>query len=114
MKIDHLFDVVITAADVRKTKRYSAPFKAALKKLGLKPEEAVMVGDRRSRDIEIPNQLGMKTVYAKYGNPRVKEGSYIGIKTFLKKRGAFSKVNDGKSGADVEIDDISELLKVFG
>ena len=114
LKIDHLFDVVITAADVRKKKKYAAPFKAALKALKVKPEEAVMVGDRMGRDIEIPNQLGMKTVYARYGNPRVKEGSYIGIKTFLKKQGAFSKVKEGKSGADLEIDDISELLRVFG
>lgn len=91
MKLDRYFDAVVTAADVRKKKTFEAPFKAALKKLKVKPEEAIMVGDRPERDIIPAKKLGMKTVFARYGNPKVK-----------------------RSGADWEIGSIVELIKVVG
>jgi len=96
MNIDRFFDVVITAADVRKKKMYAAPFKAALKQLKVKPEEAIMVGDRIERDIKPAKALGIKTCYARYG------AKYEKIKPVPK----------GKSGADFEIDNSKDLLKL--
>lgn len=62
MEMDGLFDVVVAFDDTGKKKPDEAPFKAALKALGVKPEEAVMVGDWYERDIEGAKKLGMKTV----------------------------------------------------
>ena len=90
MKIDKYFDVVITAADVRRQKPTVAPFHAALKALKVKPEEAIMVGDRPDRDIKGAKKAGIKTVFARYGNPKVK-----------------------KSGADYDIKRIDEVLKIL-
>jgi len=90
MNIDSFFDIIITAADVRKKKTSMAPFRAALKALKLKPEEALMVGDRIERDIRPAKALGIKTCYARYG--------------------ATKSIPKGKSGADFEIEDISELV----
>lgn len=86
MKIDKYFDTVILS----KPKTTSSPFKAALKKLKVKPEEAIMVGDRPERDIKGAKRLGIKTVFAKYGNPKIK-----------------------KSGADYDIKRIDDLLKIL-
>jgi len=92
MKMEDFFDVVITSGDVRKQKTSLTPFKAALKALNIKPEEAMMVGDRIPRDINTPKNLGIKTCYARYGD--------------------FRAPPKGKSGADFEINDIKEILKV--
>jgi putative hydrolase of the HAD superfamily len=90
MELDHFFDVVVTKADVRKQKTHTAPFKSALKQLNIKPEEAVMIGDRISRDVDTAKKLGIHTIYARYGdeNPPPK----------------------GKSGADAEINDIIDII----
>jgi len=88
LRIDHFFDVIVTSGDVRKKKNTFAPFRAALKKLKIKPEEALMVGDRIDRDIKMAGKLGIKTCYAAYGR--------------------VTKVKR-KSGADFEINDIDEL-----
>ena len=93
MKLDDFFEVVITKGDVRKQKTSPIPFKAALKKLNLKPEEAMMVGDRISRDINVAKKLGLNTIYARYGDENPPE--------------------KGKSGADYEINDVSEILDVI-
>ncbi len=42
-------------------------FKRALKKIGAKPEECVMIGDKPSIDIIPPKKLGMKTIRAMMG-----------------------------------------------
>jgi len=92
MGLDPFFDTVVTMADARKQKTYAAPFKVALKKLGILPEEAIMLGDRIARDVETAKKLGITTVYARYGDENPPE--------------------KGKSGADFEISDISEMLDV--
>lgn len=92
MKLDDFFDVVITKGDVRKQKTTFAPYKAALKKLKVKPEEALMVGDRIDRDIKMAKSLGIKTCYARYGD--------------------IEKVKKGKSEADFEIGDVKELIGI--
>jgi len=91
MKIDKFFNVILTKSDVKSQKPSSRIFNVALRKLKVNPEEAVMVGDRIDRDIKGAKALGIKTVFARYGNPKVKKG---------------------KSGADWEIGDIKELMKV--
>jgi len=92
LRIDEFFDVVVTAADVRKQKTSLAPFRAALKKLKVKPEEALMIGDRIKRDIKTAKNLGIKTCYARYGDLKPAER--------------------GESGADWEINDVRELVKL--
>jgi HAD superfamily hydrolase (TIGR02253 family) len=67
MKIQDFFDVVITFEDTNKRKPDKAPFQAALKKLNLKAEECLMVGDWPERDIKGAKSLGMQTAFAKYG-----------------------------------------------
>jgi len=91
LRIDQYFDVVVTSGDVRRRKNVATPFNHALKKLGVKPEEALMVGDRIARDIDTPKKLGIKTCYARYGD--------------------LKPVKKGKSGADFEINDIGELVE---
>ena len=73
IKLTNYFDVVVTFEDTKQLKPSTLPFKAALKKLKLKPEECLMVGDWPERDIKGAKTLGMKTCFAKYGNPRVKK-----------------------------------------
>ena len=89
MKINHLFDIVVTFDDTKEMKPSTKPFLVAFKKLRLKPRECLMVGDRPERDIKGAKKLGMITCFAKYGNPK-------------------SKSRD----ADYEINDIKELLEI--
>ncbi len=91
LRIDKFFDVVVTSGDVRKQKNNVAPFNSALRKLGVKPGEALMVGDRIERDVKTAKKMGIKTCYAAYG----RVGKRI------------------KSGADFEIDSIEGLLEVL-
>lgn len=67
MKLDDFFDVVVALEDTGRKKPSTLPFKAAIKKLNLKPNECLMVGDMPQRDIKGAKKLGMKTCFAKYG-----------------------------------------------
>ncbi len=88
LNMHHIFDVVVTFDDTRERKPHPAPFTLALNRLGVKPAEALMVGDWAERDIIGAKQVGMKTVFARYGD------------TF----------NTGISGGDYEANDIQELI----
>jgi putative hydrolase of the HAD superfamily len=88
MRLSNFFDVVVAMEDSKKQKPHERPFKIMLDKLKVKPEECLMVGDRPERDIEGAKKVGIKTCFAKYGNPA------------------------GKAKADYTIKDIRELLKV--
>jgi len=90
MKVNHLFDFVVTFDDTKEMKPSTMPFKVAFKKLKVKPKECLMVGDRPERDIKGAKKLGMLTCFAKYGNPKA------------------------KSNADYEINDIKELPEIVG
>lgn len=89
MKIGNFFDVVVTFEDTKHLKPSALPFEAALRKLDLKPGECLMVGDMPHRDMKGAKKLGLKTCFAKYGNPKIR-----------------------KSDADYEINDIKELLSI--
>jgi putative hydrolase of the HAD superfamily len=88
LNMHHIFDVVVTFDDTSERKPHPAPFTLALKKLGVKPGEALMVGDWAERDIIGAKQVGMRTVFARYGD------------TF----------NTEISGGDYEANDIQELI----
>jgi len=90
LRLLHIFDHVITLEDTGKRKPHPAPFQRALSLLGMEPSEVLMVGDWAERDIVGAAQLGMRTVFARYGN-------------------RFGTV---ESGADYEIDDICEVLEI--
>jgi HAD superfamily hydrolase (TIGR01662 family) len=60
------FDVVITSVDMGCNKPEKKIFLTALKRLGVKPEEAIMVGDRIKTDIAGGNRIGMKTILLKW------------------------------------------------
>ena len=90
MKINHLFDAVVTFDDTKEMKPSTMPFRFAFRKLKVKPRECLMVGDRPERDIKGAKKLGMLTCFAKYGNPKAKA-----------------------SEADYEINDIKELLEII-
>lgn len=92
-KLDNFFEIVVTKADSRRQKSSPAPFKNALKRMNLPPSKAIMIGDRIPRDIETPKKLGIKTIYARYGNLNPPERN--------------------KSGADAEIEDISQIISVI-
>ncbi|MBS3136201.1 HAD-IA family hydrolase [Candidatus Woesearchaeota archaeon] len=91
MKLDTLFDVIIAYEDTRRLKPSKEPFTLALKNLGLRPDECLMVGDMPERDMRGAKKLGIKTCFAKYGG---------------RKRGNIS--------VDYEIADINELLEITG
>jgi putative hydrolase of the HAD superfamily len=89
--LHQLFDEVVTFDDTGERKPSPKPFRKALQLLGLKPEEVIMVGDWAERDVVGAKQVGMKTIFARYGN-----------------------LFDTKdSGADYEVNDIKEILAVI-
>jgi len=90
MRISDYFDAVVAFEDTKHLKPSSLPFEAALNKLRVRPENCLMIGDWPERDIKGAKRLGMKTCFARYGNAKVR-----------------------KSGADYEIKDFQELLKII-
>ena len=90
MGFHHIFDHVITFDDTRQRKPSPAPFECALSLLGVRPVEALMVGDWEERDMVGAAKLGMKTAFARYGD-------------------TFGTV---ETHADYELDDILQLLDI--
>jgi putative hydrolase of the HAD superfamily len=90
LSLQHVFDVVVTHDDTGQFKPSPAPFREALRQLGVSVGEALMVGDWPERDMVGAKGLGMTTVFARYGD------------TFGTK----------ESGADYEIGDALELVAI--
>jgi len=90
LQLHHMFDMVITYEDTGEYKPSPAPFRMVLDKMGIQASEALMVGDWPERDIVGAAELGIRTVFARYGD------------TFGTK----------ESGADYEIDDAYALVKI--
>ena len=86
----HLFDVVITYDETRERKPSPVPFNLALKELDLKADECLMIGDWAERDMVGAKAVGMKTVFARYGD-------------------TFNTVNPE---SDYDINSISELIEI--
>jgi putative hydrolase of the HAD superfamily len=90
LNLHHVFDLVLTYDDSKVHKPSPIPFKLALEKLKIKPEEALMIGDWPERDVVGASQVGIKTIFARYGDT----------------------VSVDKSGADWEVDDIYEIVNI--
>ncbi len=68
LQLHNIFDEVVTYEDTMARKPAPEPFERILKALGARADEALMVGDWPRRDIEGARALGIKTVYARYGD----------------------------------------------
>ena len=88
--LQHYFDVVVTSEDSGFKKPHAKSFLMALDRLGVQRSEALMIGDWPERDMVGAKGVGLKTVFARYGDT--------------------SGARD--SGADFDIDDIAELIDV--
>ena len=91
LNFHHLFDCVVTFDDSGERKPSPVPFRLALEGLRVQAKEALMVGDWAERDIVGAAQVGITTVFARYGD-------------------TFGTV---ETNADYEVNDISELLQVI-
>tara|TARA_B100001175_G_scaffold310028_1_gene312522 strand:- start:596 stop:1288 length:693 start_codon:yes stop_codon:yes gene_type:complete len=91
LNLYHFFDIVITFDDTGERKPSKKPFKMSLDALGLKPEEAIMIGDWPERDVVGAKKIGMKTAFARYGD-------------------TFGTIN---SGADWDLDNIYQLVLII-
>ena len=69
--LDSFFDHVISYDMTGAKKPAPDAFLLALRKLGTRPSETLLVGDSIRRDIAPAQALGMKTAYAKYGDRNV-------------------------------------------
>ena len=66
--IRSLFDCIVTFDMVQKKKPAPEPFRYALRQMNVANEEVLLVGDSPRRDIEPCRVLGIRTVYARYGD----------------------------------------------
>ena len=64
MGLAERLDVAVFSSEVRKRKPHAAIFAAALDQLGVAPERALFVGDRRFEDVRGAREAGMRTVQA--------------------------------------------------
>jgi putative hydrolase of the HAD superfamily len=88
--IEPYFDAVVSYDDTGFRKPNPAPFRRALDKLNVPAAEAIMIGDWVERDMVGAKAIGMKTVFARYGDD----------------------FNTKDAGADFEIDDIANLVEI--
>ncbi len=89
MSLTEFFDVVVALEDTGRKKPSKMPFKQAIKRLKLKPEEILFVGDNPGRDIKGAKGMGMLTALAAYG-----------------------QLFKGKAKADFVLRDIKDLIKI--
>ncbi len=88
------FDGIVTHDMVRARKESEVPFLFALDMLETRPGSALVVGDSPHRDIRPAKNLGIRTVYAKYGDQ-------------------YSAIQEC-ADADFTISRMDELLQVIG
>ncbi len=90
LQLQHIFDTVVAFEDSGQHKPSPVPFRMVLDELGIEPHEALMIGDWPERDIVGAAELGIRTVFARYGDT-------FGTKV---------------SGADYDVDDIYGLIRI--
>ena len=90
LNLHHVFDPVLTFDDTGVRKPSPKPFEMALDIIQAKPDEVLMIGDWPERDVVGAKQIGMKTIFARYGD-------------------TFGTVD---SGADWDVNDIYELVDI--
>jgi putative hydrolase of the HAD superfamily len=91
LNLHHVFDPVLTYDDSGAHKPSPKPFEMALNILDVNSDEALMIGDWPDRDVVGASQIGMKTIFARYGD-------------------TFGTVD---SGADWDVDDIYEVVNII-
>ena len=91
LNFHNIFDAVVTFDDTGERKPHPKPFLTILQKLGVAPQDALMIGDWAERDVVGAKGVGMKTAFARYGD------------TF----------NTQNHNADYELKDFSELLTII-
>jgi len=90
LNLHHVFDPVFTYDDSGTHKPSPKPFQMALNILNVNSDEALMIGDWPDRDVVGASQIGMKTIFARYGD-------------------TFGTID---SGADWDVDDIYEVVNI--
>ena len=90
LNLHHVFDPVLTYDDSGAHKPSPKPFEMALNILDVNSDEALMIGDWPDRDVVGASQIGMKTIFARYGD-------------------TFGTID---SGADWDVDDIYEVVNI--
>ncbi|HUL45406.1 MAG TPA: TIGR02253 family HAD-type hydrolase [Bacteroidota bacterium] len=68
LNLHHIFDAVVTFEDTGQRKPNPGPFRKALELLDVPAKEALMVGDWAERDMVGAGNIGMRTVFARYGD----------------------------------------------
>lgn len=91
--VHHLFDVVVTSEEEGFEKPDVRIFKQGVKRIGLKPDECLMVGDRLEIDIVGANEAGMHTA--------------------LIQKKKHKKTTTKEVKPEFKIEDISELIDVL-
>lgn len=91
LQLQHMFDKVLTFDDTGERKPSPKPFKRVMEHFGVEPHETLMVGDWPERDITGAAQVGITTVFARYGD-------------------TFGTV---ESGAKYDIEDIIDLVEII-
>ncbi|QDA31406.1 TIGR02253 family HAD-type hydrolase [Thermococcus indicus] len=77
LELDAYFDEVFISDYLGVKKPHRKIFEKALRKMKVEPREAVMVGDRLYSDIYGAKQVGMKTVWFRYGKYADRELEYL-------------------------------------
>jgi len=90
LNLHHHFDFVLTFDDTNARKPSPIPFQMALKELKTEPSETLMVGDWPERDVAGANNLGIRSIFARYGD-------------------SFGTID---SGADWDINDVYEIVGI--
>ena len=91
LNLHHVFDPVLTFDDTGVRKPSPKPFQMALDYLKIEPNEAIMIGDWPERDVVGAKEIGMKTIFARYGD-------------------TFGTVD---SGADWDVNDVYEVVNII-
>ena len=90
LNLHHVFDPVLTFDDTGVRKPSPKPFEMALEIMKSTPDEVLMIGDWPERDVVGAKKIGIKTIFARYGD-------------------TFGTVD---SGADWDVNDIYELVDI--
>ena len=93
--LHHTFDLVLTYDDTGSHKPDPKGFLMALERLKVTPDQAVIIGDWKERDILGGNKAGLHTVYARYGDQYSKYAD---------------KMEIGTAEPDFVVDDLLQLL----
>jgi len=91
LNLHHHFDPVLTFDDTGERKPSPKPFKMVLDYLKHEPQEVLMIGDWPDRDVVGAQKLGIRTVFARYGD-------------------TFGTVD---SGADWDVNNIYEIVNII-